>query len=91
LWDQLVIFRQHYRHYGFGKSNSLKSVLPVIVPALSYQTLDVQNGAQAQVVWEEMIHCEDTAVKSRLAENLKAYCHLDTLAMVKIHQALAIL
>jgi hypothetical protein len=91
LWDQLVIFRQHYRHYGFGKSNSLKSVLPVIVPALSYQTLDVQNGAQAQVVWEEMIHCEDTAVKSRLAENLKAYCHLDTLAMVKIHQALATL
>jgi hypothetical protein len=89
LWDQLVIFRAYYRHHGFGKSNSLKSVLPVLVPELSYRTLAVQDGTQAQVVWEEMIGCEDTAVKRRLAEKLRAYCHLDTLAMVEIHQVLS--
>ena len=89
LWDQLDIFRKHYRDYRFGKSNSLKSVLPVVVPELSYQTLDVQNGTQAQVVWEEMIGEGETAVKAQLADQLRAYCHLDTLAMVEIHRVLS--
>jgi predicted RecB family nuclease len=89
LWDQLDIFRKHYRDYRFGKSNSLKSVLPVVVPELSYQVLDVQNGAQAQVVWEAMIGEGDTAVKSHLIEQLRAYCRLDTLAMVEIHRVLS--
>ncbi|HID54312.1 MAG TPA: DUF2779 domain-containing protein, partial [Anaerolineae bacterium] len=82
LWDQLPVFRQHYRDYRFGKSNSLKSVLPVITPELSYGALDVQNGTQAQVAWEEMVGEGDTAVKSQLADQLRAYCRLDTLAMV---------
>ncbi len=88
LWDQLNIFRKHYRHYRFGGSNSLKSVLPVLAPALSYQRLDVQNGEQAQVVWEQMVGEADTAVKEQLAAQLRAYCHLDTLAMVEIHRTL---
>ncbi|HFQ94724.1 MAG TPA: DUF2779 domain-containing protein, partial [Anaerolineae bacterium] len=88
LWDQLPIFRKYYRDYRFGKSNSLKSVLPVIAPELSYKTLEVQNGTQAQVVWEEMIGEGDTAVKQQMIEQLLAYCHLDTLAMVEIHHTL---
>ncbi|MBX3061137.1 MAG: DUF2779 domain-containing protein, partial [Anaerolineae bacterium] len=88
LWDQLPIFRQHYRDYRFGKSNSLKAILPVAAPALSYEQLAVQNGEQAQVVWEQMIREEDTAVKEQLADQLRAYCHLDTLAMVEIHHVL---
>ena len=88
LWDQLNIFKKHYRDYRFGGSNSLKSVLPVIAPSLSYQALAVQNGEQAQVVWEKMIEERDTAVKTQLADQLRAYCHLDTLAMVEIHRTL---
>ena len=91
LWDQLPIFRKHYRDYRFGKSNSLKSVLPIIAPELSYSVLDVQNGTQAQVVWEEMVGEGDTAVKQQMIEQLLAYCHLDTLAMVEIHRVLAAL
>ena len=88
LWDQLLIFKQHYRHHGFGTSNSLKSVLPVVVPELSYKVLSVQNGSQAQVVWEEMIAADDSAEKEQLAADLRAYCKLDTLAMVRMHHIL---
>jgi hypothetical protein len=88
LWDQLDIFKKHYQDYRFGGSDSLKSVLPVVVPELRYDLLAVQNGSQAQVVWEEMIRERDTAVKAQLAAQLKAYCHLDTQAMVEIHHAL---
>lgn len=91
LWDQLAIFRQHYHHHGFGPSNSLKAVLPVIAPGMSYDTLDVQNGEVAQVRWEEMIEQTDTAAKARLYDQLRAYCHQDTLAMVEIHKALTTL
>ena len=88
LWDQLPIFRKQYRDHRFGKSNSLKAVLPVIAPSLSYKLLDVQNGTQAQVVWEEMIGEGETAVKQQMVKQLLAYCHLDTLAMVEIHYVL---
>ena len=88
LWDQLPIFRQHYRDYRFGKTNSLKSVLPVIAPELSYKLLAVQNGTQAQLVWEAMMGQGDTAVKQQLSQQLRDYCHLDTWAMVEIHHAL---
>jgi len=53
---------KHYRDHRFGGSNSLKSVLPVIVPELSYKLLAVQNGTQAQMVWEAMIGEGETAV-----------------------------
>jgi CRISPR/Cas system-associated exonuclease Cas4 (RecB family) len=89
LWDQLLIFKKHYRHYAFGKSNSLKSVLPVVVPGLSYEGLPVTNGLMAQVAWEEMMAATDGEEKERLAGNLLAYCKLDTLAMVEMHQVLA--
>ena len=88
LWDQLAIFRRHYQDYRFGGSNSPKSVLPVVVPALSYKMLAVQNGAQAQALWEEMIAEQETAVKQKMIKQLRDYCHLDTLAMVEIHRAL---
>lgn len=88
LWDQLDIFKNDYQHYAFGGSNSLKSVLPVLVPELNYKGLAVQDGGQAQVVWNRLISCEDAAEKAQLQQQLRDYCHLDTLAMVRIHQVL---
>lgn len=37
FWYQLLIFRKHYKDWRFGGSNSLKSVLPLLVPELSYK------------------------------------------------------
>lgn len=88
LWDQLGIFKRHYRHYQFNGSNSLKSVLPVVVPHLSYDILDVQNGEAAQEAWEQLINSVDTRERQQLEKSLLAYCHLDTVAMVEIHHHL---
>ena len=88
LWDQLVIFRDHYKHPGFYGSNSLKAVLPVLVPCLSYEDLDIQEGNDAQAVWNMMIKTTNEEVRDNMINNLKAYCKMDTLATVKIHKAL---
>ena len=88
LWDQLVILRNHYKHPGFGGSYSLKSVLPVLVPSLDYDELDVQDGREAQAVWCLMLNSKSEREREAMIRNLKAYCKLDTLAMVEIHKAL---
>jgi len=88
LWDQLVIFRNYYTDYRFKGSNSLKSVLPVIVPSMSYEDLDVCDGIEAQVTWNEMIQLPEGNKKSKLIYELKKYCGQDTLAMVEIHHDL---
>ena len=88
LWDQLVIFRHHYKHPEFYGSNSLKAVLPVLVPCLSYEDLDIQEGNDAQAVWNIMIKTTNEEARDNMINNLKAYCKMDTLATVKIHKAL---
>ena len=88
LWDQLVIFRNHYKHPGFEGSNSLKSVLPILVSSLGYDELDVQDGREAQAVWHLMLDSKSEKEREDMIRDLKAYCTLDTLAMVEIHKAL---
>ena len=88
LWDQLVIFRNHYTDYRFGGSNSLKSVLPVIVPSMSYENLGVSDGGEAQVTWNELIRLPEGSEKNKLVKDMKEYCGQDTWAMVEIHRKL---
>ena len=88
LWDQLDIFRNHYVHPDFCGSNSLKDVLPVLVPSLGYENLDVQDGLEAQAVWNQMLNTASEMKKNEMIEDLKAYCKTDTLATVEIYKAL---
>ncbi len=88
LWDQLDIFKRYYKHPDFANSNSLKSVLPVLIPELSYEELAIGDGNQAQSVWNLMIRTENEADKNQMIRDLKAYCKMDTLAMVEIQKLL---
>ncbi len=88
LWDQLPIFQKHYRDHRFGRSNGLKSVLPVVCPHLSYDDLAVKDGLAAQIAFEKMIASDNADEKADIAFALLAYCDLDTLAMVEIHKVL---
>lgn len=88
LWDQLLVFKNYYCDARFKGSNSLKNVLPVLVPELSYKNLDVQEGGTAMVEYARMIALPESEEKQKIKMNLLEYCKLDTLAMVEIHKAL---
>ena len=88
FWDQLLIFRKYYFDYRFRGSNSIKSVLPVLVPNLDYKNLEVQEGKQAQIVWDKMTQLPVGKGKAKLKSQLLEYCRMDTLAMVEIHNKL---
>jgi hypothetical protein len=77
------------RHPDFGGSISIKAILPVLFSDLSYKDLNVQNGGAAQAAWEQLLAEEDKSKRLELAQGLKAYCHMDTLAMVRLYQYLA--
>ena len=88
LWDLLGIFRRHYLDPAFGGSNSLKNVLPVLLPGMSYATLEIRDGEEAQIGWEHLIELPPGGEKRRLEQGLRAYCRQDTLAMVEIYRLL---
>lgn len=78
------INKEHYIHPEFLGSWSIKNVLPVMVPELSYKELKVNKGDAAMLAWWDMVHGTDKSA----AKDLLEYCALDTLAMVKIWEKL---
>jgi len=83
--DLLPVTRQHYCHPAMKGSWSLKAVLPTIAPDLAYGDLAIGDGNAAVGAWRELYH-PDTAAERRAAlrAELADYCHLDTLALVRL-------
>lgn len=78
-----------YSDDRFEGSWSIKKVLPVVVPSLSYKDLDIGDGGTAQRMWMEAILDGTRAdEKDKILADLRKYCGLDTLAMVEIFNIL---
>ncbi len=87
--DRLVDLMDPFRQRLFwspemGGSVSLKSVLPALVPDLTYSDLAVQDGIQAMDVYLKLEDLGDSSAAEAQREALWEYCKLDTLAMVRI-------
>jgi predicted RecB family nuclease len=87
--DLYAIIKKDFYQPKFYGSFSLKSVLPALVPVMSYESLTIQEGSQASLEYLKMID-SDTLVeeKERIKNDLLAYCGQDTLALVKIREEL---
>ena len=85
LWDLLPIIRDHVYHPAFGGSYSLKSVLPALVPDMTYDGMEVGEGQAAGLAWESLLRgdCSE-AERQRKREALSAYCGQDTLGMLRL-------
>jgi Domain of unknown function(DUF2779) len=89
LKNILPIIEDHVYHPAFRGSFSIKKVLPALVPDLSYAGLDVANGDTAVTRFARMARGEISDTEITITrQNLLDYCKLDTLAMVKVHDAL---
>ena len=88
LWDLLPVVRNHVYHPAFGGSFSLKSVLPALMPEMSYEGMEVGNGQAAGLAWEAMIAANDDGERDAKRKALLAYCGQDTLALVRLLETL---
>lgn len=78
-----------YVDKDFKGSASIKNVLPVLVPELSYKNLGIQEGGSAQRLWmEAILDGKRINEKEKILSDLHEYCKLDTLAMVEIYRRL---
>lgn len=92
VFDLMKVFKKDYLHPEFKGSASIKKVLPVLVPELSYSDLDVQNGTMAIEAWGKIIFDNiSQGEKAEIRKNLLKYCKLDTLAMVEIWKVLKLI
>lgn len=70
-------------------SASIKAVLPVLCPELSYKELGIQEGGSAQRLWmEAVLDSKRVDEKDKILNDLIEYCKLDTFAMVEIFRCL---
>lgn len=91
--DLIVPFRERgYYHPNFNGSFSIKSVLPAMFPnndELNYKKLgSIQNGGDAMDTFANLYLLKDKSQRDEIRKDLLAYCHLDTLAMVRIFEKL---
>jgi len=89
LVDLIIPFkRKYYRTETMEGSSSIKKVLPALCPELSYNDLEISEGMTASNSFLDLYYCTDEEVIAKTRNDLLAYCHLDTLAMVKILEIL---
>ena len=87
--DLMIPFRQKYYYAKEMKgSYSIKAVLPALVPELSYETLEINEGGLATIAYETLQIETDMIKITEIRNQLLEYCKLDTLAMVKILERL---
>jgi len=80
-----LVSKGYYHHKDFRGSASIKAVLPVMCPELSYKNLNIQNGGQAMTTYKDLIFSERyKGNEDQVIEDLLEYCKLDTWAMVRI-------
>jgi hypothetical protein len=92
LFDLHPIVKQYFYHPDMRGSFSIKAVLPVIAPNLSYEGLsEVRDGTGAQVayLYATLDPTTSAARKDELDAALRKYCRQDTWAMVEVAYFLA--
>jgi len=89
--DLGAIIGKNYYHPDFHGSTSIKITLPVLVPEMSYDNLEIADGdsAMAAFAYLALGKYKETKEIESVKGNLLEYCKQDTLAMVKLHQRLA--
>jgi hypothetical protein len=88
--DLGTIIRQNYYHPEFHGSISIKVVLPVLVPDMSYDDLEISDGdsASAAFAYLALGRYKSEAEINDVRSDLLNYCARDTMAMVRLYEQL---
>lgn len=86
----LPLVRGGVYHLDFDFSASIKTAAPALCPDVTYDDLqEIADGGTASTAFCLMASGRaDAKTSTRLRRSLRQYCHRDTWAMVRLHQAL---
>jgi hypothetical protein len=87
--DLMLPFQKKYYYTSkMQGSYSIKYVLPALIPELSYENLEINEGGLASVAFESLYYETDLMRIADIRNSLLEYCKLDTFAMVSILEKL---
>lgn len=87
--DLMAPFQKKYYYTpGMKGSYSIKAVLPSLVPELSYDNLEINEGGLASIAYESLQTETDLMITAEIKQQLLEYCKLDTFGMVRILERL---
>ena len=85
----MISFQQKWYYTPEMKgSYSIKQVLPALVPELSYNDLEINEGGSASNIFLSMVNGTFKGNELQARKSLLEYCKMDTFAMVKIVEKL---
>jgi len=85
----MIPFQQKWYYTPEMKgSYSIKSVLPALIPELSYNSLEINDGGSASNTFLAMVNGTFKGNEPQTRQSLLEYCKMDTYAMVKILEKL---
>jgi len=89
LRDLMILFDKKVVYYWqLNGSYSLKNVLPALVPEMSYEGMEVNDGEMAANAYFQMQESKDSDEIEHIRKALLEYCKMDTLAMARIVEKL---
>jgi hypothetical protein len=84
-----IFSKLHYVDAAFRGGTSIKDILPVMVPELSYDGMAIKEGTAASEQWWAMTAPGMAAdERAAIADALRAYCKLDSYAMYAVWKKL---
>jgi hypothetical protein len=87
--DLMIPFKEKWYYVPAMKGSfSIKYVLPALVPSLSYDNLEINNGSSASSTYANLHTLSNLDQINQTRKHLLEYCKLDTFAMVKILEVL---
>lgn len=90
LFDIMSVVKKNFYHPEFCGSYSIKKVLPVMVPELSYDGLSIGDGDTAITRFARMARGQRSGTEgAQIRADMLAYCKMDTFAMVRLHERLS--
>ena len=89
IFDLMKVVEAHVRHPDTLGSCSIKAVLPALVPELTYEGLEISEGATASLRYLKAVTGQLDEDEARTVYSaLREYCGMDTLAMVRLCEVL---
>jgi len=89
MLDLITPFQERsYYHPAMKNSVSIKNILPALAPELCYSNLPISSGSMAMIAFQSLQQETDMFKILDVRAQLLAYCNMDTLAMVKLFEAL---
>jgi hypothetical protein len=76
--------RRDIYHWRMNGSYSLKSVLPVLVPEMTYDGMEISDGTMASEAYFTMGEISDPAESARLRKAFLEYRRQDTLDLIRL-------